>query len=82
MLYQFIGGPYKGEVSESDTYSDDDPPISFDLFDDDKKYPVPIFAFSYIMTGHKMVDGRRCFTYQYAGRCDNLITKKEEVSIQ
>lgn len=82
MLYQFVGGPYKGVVSETDDYSEDDPPISFDLYDDDKKYPVPIFAFSYIMVDCKIVDGRKCFIYQYAARCDNLAVKREEVLIK
>jgi hypothetical protein len=78
MLYQFIGGPYKGKVSEEENYSDDDPPTSFELFDDDAKYPVPIFSFSYLMAGTKIVDGRKCFLYQYAARCDNLIVKHLE----
>jgi hypothetical protein len=82
VLYQFIGGPYKAPVSEEDNYSDDDVPISFDLFDDDAKYPVPIFSYSYMLIGHKIVDGRRCSIYQYAGRCDDLLLKKEEVPVE
>lgn len=79
LYMKLIGGPETmrtGPVHEPDL-DHDNPPAMFMLYED-RGYTIPILSFAFFMMGHEMIDGEQCYIYQYAGRCDNLLTKRSE----